>query len=105
VAASRINVAGKEELARLAQNENSPDKHFHYRYRAAELACEAAGLMPDNANATARVLCKVGTWLQNRDPKATDHFYKALVRRCGRTEFGREADRLRWFPKLEGKGP
>ena len=27
-----------------------------------------------------------------------DRFYKALVRRCGRTPLGALADRLRWFP-------
>ena len=42
-------------------------------------------------------------WLQHRDPAAADRFYKALVRRCGRTALGRQADELRWFPKLEAE--
>ena len=62
----------------------------------------AARLMPDNDIGTARVLCEAGTWLKNRDPQATDRFYKALVRRCGRTGIGRETDQLRWFPPLTG---
>ncbi|MHC4569368.1 MAG: hypothetical protein ACYTE3_26885, partial [Planctomycetota bacterium] len=50
---------------------------------------------------TARVLCIAGSWLKDRDPQAADRFYKTLVRRCGKTQLGREADRLRWFPKIE----
>lgn len=81
----------------------SPPARFHYRYRAAELAWEAAQLMPDNSVETARVLCEAGSWLKNRDPQAADRFYKALVRRCGRTEIGRQADQLRWFPQLDSR--
>jgi len=77
-----------------------PHARFHYRYRAAALAWEAAQLMPDNTDATASVLCEAGTWLKIRDPQAADRFYKALVRRCGRTDLGRAADTLRWFPRL-----
>ncbi|HOX06822.1 MAG TPA: hypothetical protein PK280_10500 [Planctomycetota bacterium] len=100
MAAARINVGSRDELARLALNKVAPEERYHYRYRAANLAWEAAGMMPDDSDATARVLCEAGGWLQNRDPQAADRFYKALVRRCGRTELGREADRLRWFPKV-----
>ncbi len=57
--------------------------------------------MPDNSDETARVLCIAGSWLKIRDPQAADQFYKTLVRRCGKTKLGREADKLRWFPKIE----
>jgi hypothetical protein len=39
--------------------------------------------------------------LKDRAPQEADRFYKALVRRCGRTPLGREADRLRWFPAAD----
>lgn len=77
-----------------------PSERFHYRYRAADLAWEAASLMPDNADETARVLCEAGQWLKLRDPQAADRFYKALVKRCGETALGKEADKRRWFPPL-----
>ena len=32
---------------------------------------------------------------------AADRFYKALVLRCRKTKLGREADKLRWFPKIK----
>lgn len=75
-------------------------ERFHYRYLAANLAWEAAALMPDNNDDTARVLCEAGTWLKNRDPKSADRFYKALVKRCGTTELGKAADKKRWFPPI-----
>jgi LysM repeat protein len=60
--------------------------------------------MPDNSDETARVLCIGGSWLKNRDPEAADLFYKALVRRNRKTALGMEAERIRWFPKLDAQG-
>jgi hypothetical protein len=84
---------------RLEQNVVTPDKRFHYRYIAADHAWAAAELMPDNSDEKAAVLNTAGQWLASRDPQAADRFYKALVRRCGNTQLGREAARLKWFPK------
>jgi tetratricopeptide (TPR) repeat protein len=80
-----------------ATEEVKPFRRYHYRYRAADLAWEAANRMPDNTDDTARVLYEAGCWLKTLDPKAADRFYKALVRRCGRTALGRKADQQRWF--------
>jgi len=89
-----------DERFRLKQNV-LPERRFHYRYRAVEFAWEAADLLPDEWNETARVLCIAGSWLAAKEPQAADRFYKALVRRCGTTQLGKEADKLRWFPKVE----
>ena len=101
---SRILFPAEEELERAAQHHADPEKRFHYRYQAAALAWEAAMLMPDNSDETARVLCTAGTWLKYRDPPIADIFYKALVRRCRKTAIGDQADRMRWFPELDEKG-
>lgn len=89
-----------DEQRRLQQNV-VPEKRFHYRYEAADHAWRATELMPNNSDQTARVLCIAGSWLKDRDPQAADRFYKTLVRRCGKTQLGKEADRLRWFPKID----
>lgn len=102
--AERINVASEEELTRASRHQSDPDARFHYRYQAAFLAWEAAKLMPDNDDETARVLCTAGTWLKARDPDTADIFYKALVRRCRKTAIGGQADRMRWFPVLDEAG-
>jgi LysM repeat protein len=101
---SAVLVASQNELRRAQEHGVVPDARFHYRYEAAALAWEAAGLMPDNADLTARVLCTAGTWLKNRTPEMADVFYKSLVRRCRKTDIGELADRMRWFPDLDENG-
>ncbi len=94
-----------EELERLRQHQVEPKKRYHYRYCTAELAWEAAGMMPDNSPRTAEVLCVAGSWLKHRDPEAADRFYKALVRRCRQTQLGQEAERRKWFPQCQARLP
>lgn len=96
--------ASPEELRRAFAHTADPEARFHYRYQAAFLAWEAAKLMPDNSDETARVLCTAGSWLKHRDPQTADVFYKALVRRCRKTALGERADRMRWFPVLNEFG-
>ena len=101
---TKLNAPTAQELERATQNRPDPDARFHYRYQAASLAWEAAKLMPDNCDETARVLCTAGTWLKLRDPDTADLFYKALVRRCRKTAIGEQADWMRWFPALDENG-
>jgi hypothetical protein len=93
-----VNEMSDDEIARASSRQVDPDRRFHYRWRAAALAWEAAQLMPNNTDETARALCTAGTWLKDRDPEGADQFYKALVRRCRKTAMGQQADVLRWFP-------
>jgi hypothetical protein len=97
-------VAHPEEIARAKAHQPEPDKRFHYRYTAAQLGLEAAKLLPDNDDETALVLCTAGSWLKYCDPKAADPYYKTLVRRCRKTVIGKEADRIRWFPRIDENG-
>ncbi len=99
-----VLLASADELKRNAESKTDPDQRFHYRYQAAALAWEAAKLMPNNSDDTARLLCTAGGWLKFRDPLAADLFYKTLVRRCRKTAIGAEADRIRWFPDLDAEG-
>jgi hypothetical protein len=87
------------ELQRL-EAQRGPEKRFHYRYRAAELAWWAASLLPNESEETARILHTAGGWLKARDPQAANPFYQALVLRCGGTELGRAAAKVRWFPRV-----
>jgi tetratricopeptide (TPR) repeat protein len=94
-----------DEQRRLAAHRAKPDLRFHYRYYAADLAWQAAQLMPNDTDETARVLWRAGTWLKARDPQAADRFYKALVRHCRHTALGQAADQLRWFPMTDTPEP
>ena len=91
------------ERGRRKRHKVRLEKRWHYRYVASEIAWDALALMPDQTVRTARRFCIAGRWLCVQDDQAADRFYKALVRRCGKTELGKKADMLRWFPKLDEK--
>lgn len=93
--------ASSDELARIGRSGVVPDARWHYRFVAAQLGWDAAVLMPDEDAETAKVLWTAGSWLKNQDREAADRFYKALVRRCGKTDLGKRAEELRWFPAGE----
>lgn len=96
--------ASSEELERAGRNRPQPDRRFHYRFVAANHGWEASRLLPDNSDQTALVLATAGTWIKNIDTKGADRFYKALVQRCGKTELGKKALELHWFPPLPATG-
>ena len=90
-----------DERRRVEANRPDPDKRFHYRYRAAEHAWQAAALLPDDDTATVKVLCQAGQWLMFKDPQAADRYYKAMVTRGWNNRLSQQADQLRWFPSTE----
>lgn len=101
------HLAGATTLELRRREENAPrgTQRWHYRYIAADLMWEACYLLPNDSDQTAELLREGGMWLAARDPKAADRFYKALVRRCGNTALGRQANRLRWFPPVAKDRP
>lgn len=100
-----VNRAAPDELQRTADHRPQPDRRFHYRYRAANLAWDAAKLMPDQSDQTALVLATAGNWIKALDPKSAERFYKALVSRCGKTELGKQASAKRWLPAIPSATP
>jgi len=92
--------ASPDETARVKRHRVRPWKRYHYRYRAADLAWEAAALLP-SGDEKAALLATAGRWIASGDPQKADRFYKQLVRCCGTTDLGREADALRWFPQAD----
>ncbi|MES2922690.1 MAG: hypothetical protein V4819_14145 [Verrucomicrobiota bacterium] len=94
-----------DELRRVARYSVASTKRFHYRHAAADLAWEAARMLPANHPLLPRLYNTPGQWLSARDPDAADRFYQAMVRRCAGTPEGRAADAKRWFlPDLEPLG-
>ena len=101
-----VPLVGAEEKHRIAKEEVNPPRRYHYRYLAADLAWKAAAIMPDEQVHTAQVLAAGGQWLESVDEtKASDRFYTALLRRCGRTDIGREADKSGKIPDVPHEDP
>ena len=86
-----------DEAARAKVPQVAHANRFHYRYVAADIAWEAAALLPDNHPQLAGLYNTAGQWLAARDPKAADRFYQAMVKRCKETPEGPLADKKRWF--------
>ena len=89
------------EEDRVLESLPTPFKRFHYRYKAADLMWKCAELLPNNDELKAKALCLGGTYLKYRDKDEANKFYKALVKTCGKTRIGMEADKLHWFPRIK----
>jgi hypothetical protein len=100
--AGKFQILGpsKDERERAGRTRAEPWKRFHYRYQGADLAREAAGLLPDGSEEKARILMTAGNWLEGRDPEAARPFLAALLSCCGQTEIGRRAKGLNAIPNL-----
>jgi hypothetical protein len=74
--------ASLSELARVGRSQVSPNKRWHYRYLAGSLALEGANLLPKTSDKAARMLCHASSWIINRDPAASNVFYRAYQKRA-----------------------
>ncbi|HEV7405347.1 MAG TPA: hypothetical protein VGO11_20555, partial [Chthoniobacteraceae bacterium] len=92
----------KEELERLNKSRLVPEVRWHYRVIAGALAMKAAALLPDNTPELADVINTAGNWLKDRDNKAADQCFLALMKRAANTEIGRVAKAKRWFVDKAG---
>jgi hypothetical protein len=97
--------ASASEKSALKLTFPKPNQRFHYRFIAADYAWDAAKLMPDNQEETAKVLLTAASWIKDRDDKAADRFYEALVTRCANTNLGRAAKKRHWLPDLPAASP
>lgn len=96
--AGGLSAPTDDEIVRAMVPAATPNRRYHYRYPAADIAWEASQLLPDNSTELVNLLIEAGGWLKARDPQAADRFYKALVNRCPDTDLGRAARAKRWFP-------
>jgi hypothetical protein len=74
-------------------------QRFHYRHVAAQMAWEAAHLLPKECDEASAMLGEAGAWLANRDPKDADKFYKEMIWKHWSQPTARKADAQRWFPE------
>jgi hypothetical protein len=72
-------LVGADEAQRAAASAPQPAQRFHYRYVAADLANQAADLVPARSQAFAALLCSATGWLVNRDVPAARRYYGRYV--------------------------
>ncbi len=84
---------GSDETERFRASAANPEKRFHYRYRATDLAIQAAEALPHRSQAYAAILCQATGWLLDRDPSGAQEIYLRYVRNGPRVrwaaDFGR----------------
>lgn len=68
------------EKQRLAQSLAKPNKRFHYRFVATDLAGQAADAVPARSQAFAAVLCHATSWVINRDAPEAQKIYARYVK-------------------------
>ena len=61
---TQIPPSSQNEQRRIAKDQVWPENRYYYYYPVADLAWQAAALMPDQQNLTARVLAAAGSWLR-----------------------------------------
>jgi hypothetical protein len=94
------SLPGKEEAKRVRASAVDPFKRYHYRFRAAALGVEAAAHFPEGSNDKAVTLAGAGLWIKALDPQAAQPIYKMLTSCCTKTQVGKEAVRIKWFPTV-----
>lgn len=93
-----------EERRRLRLNASKVYRRWHYRFIAADLFKQAAGLLPDQTEEKAQALYYGGKVL-NKVLRYEDAvarmgtFHRALVKNCGTLEIGQAAQQKGWFPE------
>jgi hypothetical protein len=89
----------------------TPNRRFHYRWVAADLANRAAGLLPPRSQAFAATLCKASGWVNHRDLASAQGYYQRYVQEgpyvdwaedfgfnCQEPDFASAKQRL-WFER------
>ncbi len=67
------------ERERFTSSTAKPNKRFHYRYIATQLAEQAADALPARSQAFAAVLCRATHWTINREPEMGIKIYKRYL--------------------------
>lgn len=95
-------LVSKGEAKRYHASIAHPNKRFHYRHIAVDLALQAADILPHRSQAYAAVLCHATGWLVDRDNEKAEKIYRRYLkdgphvpwashfgRNCPEPEFGR----------------
>ncbi|WP_454254467.1 hypothetical protein [Pseudomonas sp. Marseille-Q8238] len=77
VKAGGLLTSAEAELQNATQAE--PNRRFHYRWVAAELANRSADLLPERSQAFAAVLCKATDWVINKDYPQARTYYQRYI--------------------------
>ncbi len=84
---------GKDEPKRVSASATLPGQRFHYRYVAADLARQAASLVPPRSQAYAALMCDATGWVLDTDPKRAAALYREYVQQGAHIAWARNFGR------------
>jgi hypothetical protein len=73
------NFPSAGEAQRQDASQAQPNQRFHYRAVAAELANQAADLLPARSQAFAASLCQASSWLIDTNAAGARHYYQRYI--------------------------
>ena len=106
-----VDYVAPGEPTRVNASAPMPDARFHYRYRAANLAAQAAGLLPARSQAYAAMLCAATGWMLDTDAASAHRIWRRYARNGAYVKwsahFGRNCpapdfEGARWLPFKQG---
>ncbi len=98
---------GNGEPARVNASAVVPDQRYHYRYVAADLAQQAAALVPARSQAYAALMCQATSWVSDTDAKRATALYRQYLHEGPHVAWGKDFGRVcpqpdfaaaRWVP-------
>lgn len=102
---------GAGEAARVNASAIVPDARYHYRYVAADLARQAAALMPARSQAYAAMMCAATSWVVGLDRSRASAIYRDYLHHGAYVGWGRkfgldcpppDFESARWLPFKQG---
>jgi hypothetical protein len=85
---------GKAEPKRVQASVAMPNERYHYRYVAAGLAEQAAGLVPPRSQAYAALMCEATAWVIDTDSKRAAALYGQYLHVGAHVAWGRNFGRV-----------
>jgi hypothetical protein len=99
------------EAARVAASGALPDARYHYRYAAANLAEQAATLVPARSQAYAAMMCTATGWMLDTDGPSAGRIYRRYLRNGAHVKWGKhfgsgcpapDFEEAKWLPWKTG---
>jgi hypothetical protein len=84
----------KDEPKRVQASVAMPNERYHYRYVAAGLAEQAAGLVPPRSQAYAALMCEATAWMIDTDPKRAAALYRQYLHVGAHVAWGQDFGRV-----------
>ena len=83
------DLVAHDEHVRLAASAVAPDQRYHYRYVAADLAEQAARLVPARSQAYAAMMCQATGWMLGVNSRRAEALYHRYLREGAWVRWGK----------------